>query len=439
MTNARPIAIETIPSHWDVLRAKTIFKSIDERSKEGTEELLSVSHLTGVTPRSEKNVTMFMAESYAGYKLCYPGDLVINSIWAWMSALGFSEYHGIISTVYSVYRLRNPAVFNYRYLDFLLRSELYACEYLVRSKGVWTSRLLLSDDAFFNIPIIVPPRREQDAIVAFLDEKLANIDRYIAAKQRLIDLLNEQKAAIINRAVTRGLDETVEMKESGVEWSGEVPAHWEATRLKFVAQVQTGLTLGKNYGGKKLETRPYLRVANVQTGYLNLLDVATLDLPSDEALKNELRLGDVLMTEGGDPDKLGRGCIWQGEIENCLHQNHIFAVRPDKGLLLPEYLVKLMASDHGRTYFQITAKQTTNLASTNSTTLRAFPLFLPDIGEQKMILNSLSQELADFDLAMENANREIELMQELRTTLIAEAVTGKLNVWKEGAPNGQTG
>ena len=134
------------------------------------------------------------------------------------------------------------------------------------------------------------------------------------------------------------------------------------------------------------------------------------------------------MTEGGDRDKLGRGCIWRGEIEDCLHQNHIFAVRANPVRLLPEFLVLLMASGHGRNYFEQTAKQTTNLASTNSTILRAFPLFLPDISEQRLLLDKVVDETTGLDQAINHAQREIALLHEYRTRLIADVVTGKVDV-----------
>jgi type I restriction enzyme, S subunit len=139
-----------IPSHWEEKRAKWYFDKVDERSETGDEELLSVSHITGVTPRSEKNVTMFQAESYVGHKLCKVGDLVINTMWAWMAALGVSQYDGIVSTAYGVYRPKSKDIFDSRYLDYLLRTKGYAGEYLCRSKGIWTSRLLLKGVFHFS-------------------------------------------------------------------------------------------------------------------------------------------------------------------------------------------------------------------------------------------------------------------------------------------------
>ncbi|WP_129677087.1 restriction endonuclease subunit S [Candidatus Chloroploca sp. Khr17] len=242
--------------------------------------------------------------------------------------------------------------------SFLLRaiqSRGVSIQYHIAANGV--TRYGLSQDAIKSVLVPIPSLEEQHRIAAFLTHIDRRVNRFIRAKRRMIALLNEQKQAIIHRAVTRGLDPDVKLKPSGVAWLGEVPEHWKATRLKYVAKVQTGITLGKSYGGIPLKNRPYLRVANVQDGYLDLKEITTVNVPASEIISYELRFGDVLMTEGGDIDKLGRGCIWRGEILGCLHQNHIFAVRADHSQLLPEFLILLMTSRHGRMYFQITAKK----------------------------------------------------------------------------------
>ena len=138
-----------IPVHWELQKNKQIYREIDQRSTTGEEELLSVSHLTGVTPRSEKEVNMFMAETLEGYKICEPGDLVINTMWAWMGALGTSEYSGLVSPSYNVYRLRESNSHTYTYLDHQYRTPGYICEIGRYSKGVWSSRLRLYPDEFF--------------------------------------------------------------------------------------------------------------------------------------------------------------------------------------------------------------------------------------------------------------------------------------------------
>ena len=150
-----------IPDHWAEKRGKFFFREIDERSQTGEEELLSVSHTTGVTPRSQKNVTMFKAESYVGHKLARPNDIVINTMWAWMSALGVSKDVGIVSPAYGVYRPLNDTDFLPAYLDYLLRTPMLRYEYICRSTGIRASRLRLYPDKFLDIVLPCPPREEQ--------------------------------------------------------------------------------------------------------------------------------------------------------------------------------------------------------------------------------------------------------------------------------------
>jgi type I restriction enzyme S subunit len=278
---------------------------------------------------------------------------------------------------------------------------------------------------------IVPSTIEQHAIAAFLDRETTKIDALVAKEERLIELLQEKRAALITRAVTKGLDPNVPMKDSGVEWLGEIPAYWETKPLKALSQLQTGLTLGKKYDGRGLTTRPYLRVANVQDGYLDLSDIAEIELPEADATRYELRAGDVLMTEGGDFDKLGRGYVWEGQVAECLHQNHIFAVRPRGDLLMPRYLVLVMSSSYGRAYFTATSKQSTNLASTNSTKLRNFPMLVPTVAEQCAITTFTDLQATRIDALIAKVRAAIETLSELRTSLISAAVTGKIDVREE--------
>ena len=289
-----------------------------------------------------------------------------------------------------------------------------------------------------RLVVPLPSLSEQADISRFLDHADRRIQRCIRAKEKLIALLEEQKQATIDQALTGQVDPRTgephaTYRQVQVMWLRTVPEHWRLVRLKEVAKVQTGLTLGKDYRNSVTVTRPYLRVANVQNGYLDLTKIKQIDVPLSEVRRSTLSNGDVLMTEGGDIDKLGRGCLWKDEVPGCLHQNHVFAVRCDRELLVPEFLVGLMRSRHGRAYFQLTAKQTTNLASTNSTTLRAFPILLPPVDEQLEVLDKVSEETRTIRTVMSRAVREIELVREYRTRLIADVVTGKLDVRKAAA------
>ncbi len=201
--------------------------------------------MTGVTPRSQKNVTMFKAASYAGHKLCRPGDIVINTMWAWMGALGESRHTGIVSPAYGVYRLHREGAFALGYLDYLLRTRAYISEYICQLTGIRSSRLRLYPDKFLRIPLLQPPIEEQQSIVGYLRAQDHEIAKLIRGKRRLIELLNEQKQTLIHRAVTRGLNPDIPLKPSGVDWLGDVPAHWEVRRLKSFAHVVLGKNLTK--------------------------------------------------------------------------------------------------------------------------------------------------------------------------------------------------
>jgi type I restriction enzyme S subunit len=162
----------------------------------------------------------------------------------------------------------------------------------------------VSEQFISDFPLALPTADEQRLVAAFLDHETTKIDALIAKKERLIELLQEKRAALISHAVTKGLDSKVPMKDSGVEWLGNIPEHWEMKRLKFLAQVHSGVAKGRDLGDKVTTELPYLRVANVQNGFLDLSDVATIVVGQDEVDRFSLQRGDVLMTEGGDYDKL---------------------------------------------------------------------------------------------------------------------------------------
>jgi type I restriction enzyme S subunit len=195
--------IGQIPSHWDVKRAKFLFQEIDERSVGGEEELLSVSHMTGVTPRSEKtNVYMFMAEDYSGSKLCRPNDLVFNIMWAWMGALGVSDRFGIVSPSYGVYRQLKEGTFNNWYLEHLLRSILYVAEYNKRSTGLHSSRLRLYSHMFFDMELGFPPREEQDEIERETKKHVSRAKAVITAVRSEIEKLTDLRSSLVASVVT---------------------------------------------------------------------------------------------------------------------------------------------------------------------------------------------------------------------------------------------
>lgn len=280
-----------------------------------------------------------------------------------------------------------------------------------------------------NIACVLPPLENQHLIACYLDSVYSDIEILIAKARSSIEEYKKLKQAVITQAVTKGVRGEREMKDSGIEWIGEIPVEWRKTQLRHCATIKSGITLGKNYSKDTvLIERPYLRVANVQGGYVDLNGLATIEVTPDEDLKYRLHSGDVLMTEGGDRDKLGRGCVWHGEIEPCLHQNHVFAVQTNDAVLLPEFLEYLTASDVGRSYFDVTAIKTTNLACTSSSKVLAFTIPLPPIEEQIEIVGFIKKRSLELNKLIMKKELLVQELERYKKSLIYEVVTGKREV-----------
>jgi type I restriction enzyme S subunit len=194
--------IGQIPAHWEAAKGLRYFHETDFRSVTGNEELLSVSHLTGVTPRSEKNITMFMAESYEGSKLCEVGDIAVNTMWAWMAALAVSRYRGLVSPSYSTYRQKKPKAFDSAYLDHLLRTEEYRSHYTIHSTGITSSRLRLYPHSFLRLKFLCPPLSEQVAIVKEVNSLRDKITKASGLFESQIQTLQTLRSTLIAHAVT---------------------------------------------------------------------------------------------------------------------------------------------------------------------------------------------------------------------------------------------
>ncbi len=408
--------LQRYPAHWVIKRGKAYLFCVDERSKNGKEELLTVSSARGVIPRRSAKVTMFKAESYAGHKLCWPGDLVINSLWAWGGGLGVSQHHGIISTAYSVYRSRPSAKINPRYLHELVRSSAFHWELQVRSKGVWISRLQLTDTSFLDAPIPLPPPAEQAAIVRFLDHWNGRLEKAIRSKRRVIALLQEQKQAIIHRAVTRGLDPNVKLKDSGIPWLGEIPEHWEVRRnmALFSLRVESGV-----------EGLPVLQVSLRSGITMEELDQfgRPKKLIADATKYKRVHQGDMAYNTMR---------MWQGAV----------GVSPCDGLVSPAYVVIAPRGGtvpefydyvfHTDLYKQQVNRQSTGIVSDRNRlywdSFKQMPnLVLPET-EQRDIISFILKETGGIDLVITRYEREITLLREYRTRLTADVVTGKLDV-----------
>lgn len=421
-----------VPEHWRVARAKTLLQAIDLRSESGTEELLTVSSARGVVPRASADVTMFKAASYVGYKLCWPDDLVINSLWAWAHGLGVSNQHGIVSTAYGVYRSRDVAKLNPGFVNSLVRSEPFNWELQIRSKGIWVSRLQLTDQAFLDAPFPLPPPAEQTAIVRFLDHATRRIGKAIRAKQKLVKLLEEEKQVIIHRAVTRGLDPNVRLKPSGVEWLGDVPEHWEVRQIGRFARVGNGSTPSRgNTSYWARGTYPWLNSGSVNSGVITRADQFVTGAALRECHLPKVAAGSVLVAITGQGKTRGKCATLL--IEATINQ-HIAFITPHKQdhvattdflryVLTASYAeLRRMSDDSGSTKGALTCED-----------LKHFRIAVPAVEAQQRIVEWIQSQTTRLEDAKDIADRHVGLLREYRTRLIADVVTGKLDVREAAA------
>lgn len=279
-----------------------------------------------------------------------------------------------------------------------------------------------------QLRVPLPPRQEQQRIADFLDAETTRIDHISSLRGLQRKNLDERAFAAVSEFVIPGI-----LTNS----SGATPWPWlpvadparPLVRLGYVCNLQSGLTVdSKRDLSGDVVTRPYLRVANVQADHVDLSSVNEITVPRSAAKRSTLRPGDVLLTEGGDLDKLGRGTVWRGELEGCLHQNHIFALRPEADRLDAEYLALMTQTLHGRCYFESTGSRTTNLASTNSSKIMSFPIPLPSIVEQRRVVVQVQRSLGEIYRLRSLLGRQTRLLSEHRQALITAAVTGQIDV-----------
>ena len=390
-----------VPAHWNVQRLKHLLQERDIRSADGSEQLLSVSQYTGVTQRKRvdgEDVPDTRAASLVGYKRVEHHDLVVNIMLAWNGSMGVSQFRGIASPAYCVYRFL--AGVNPWYFHYLLRSPIYKAYIKTASTGVVDSRLRLYTDDLYRLYAFVPPLPEQTAIVRYLDQADERIRRYVSSRERLIELLEEYRQAAIHHAVTRGLDPHVRLKPSGVEWLGDVPEHWEVRRLKTLCSMKSG----DGITAMSIEPTGEYPVygGNGLRGY-------TSDYTHDG---NYVLIGRQGALCGNI--HIARGQFWASE--------HAVVASLSTGYVLEWFAAILNVMDLNQ--YSIAAAQP-GLAVERVLNLS---LPVPPLQEQAHLARYIESETAAIDVAIDRARREIELLGEYRTRLIADVVTGKVDV-----------
>lgn len=414
-----------IPSHWKVKKIRHILSLANEKTKESGGELLSLSQYAGVTPKTDSNVGIRAAEDTTGYNIVHKGQFVMNIMLAWNGSYAVSEYDGIISPAYCVFDFTREC--DRRYYNYLLRMKVYSGAFKTESKGIIDSRLRLYPQYFKNFPLIVPPIEEQRSMATYLDKATAEIDRAIAQQQRMIDLLNERKQIIIQRAVTKGLDENVEMKNSGLNWLGQIPSHWELVRLGYSSWIRARL------GWRGLKANEYVDSGYVFLSAFNIVNnkmqwdnVNFINkFRYDESPEIKLKIGDILLVKDGAG--IGK-CARVDELPlGEATANGSLAFITPKPDLDYRYLHYFLICDSFKKYTELLL---TGMGVPHFTqgAMKKVKIPIPPINEQKRIVFHLDKEVGEFDLAIGRLEKQISFLQERKQIIISEVVTGKIKV-----------
>lgn len=354
-----------LPDGWTLHRFDQMAENVNERVLPADAEGLPYVGLEHLDSESLKIRRWGSTDEVEAQKLrFYTGDIIFGKRRYYQKKLAVADFDGICSAHAMVLRAKSDVVLS-EFLPFFMQSEMFFERAMAISVGSLSPTINWTALARQEFPL---PRLD-------VQRRIAEI---LWAIEESTNLWTEvlQRTVVTKNAYLAHVFDSNEVKEK----------NWTQMPLKKCAQIRTGIAKGKKYGTTKTVTLPYLSVANVQDGYLDLTEIKQIIVAEDEVERYSLQVGDVLMTEGGDFNKLGRGTVWSGQINPCLHQNHVFAVRVDATKILPAFLSLQASSPYGKAYFLKSSKQTTNLASVNAAQVGRFPVLIPTIIEQEQII-----------------------------------------------------
>lgn len=410
-----------IPAHWDEKPGFAAFREKQEKNSGMKEKrVLSLSY-GRIVIKPEDKLHGLVPESFETYQVVNPGDIIIRSTDLqndWNSLrVGLVRDLGIITSAYLCFK--SVGLLSQEYGFLLLHSYDLMKFFYGLGSGL---RQNLDFKDFKRLPFPVPPHNEQDAIVRFLDHASGRIERAIRAKKKLIGLLNEQKQAIIHRAVTRGLDPNVHLKPSGVEWLGDVPEHWGSSAVKCHYAIQLGKMLQNRPNEPADVEVPYLKAQHVQWFSVRATNAPKIWASPREIEQFGVRSGDLLVCEGGE----GGRCGLVGDVEpGYIIQNALHRVRPIDHSR-NDYLQYVMSAVATTGWFDAINNKAT-IAHFTREKFGSLKIPPPPLPEQAAIVEYLGNASAEIDAIIDRARREISLLREYRTRLIADVVTGKLD------------
>lgn len=418
-----------VPEHWQQKPIWSLFKRI-KRTNFPTERLLSVYRDYGVIPKDSRDDNHNRAsEDLTPYQLVCANDLVINKMKAWQGSIAISELRGIVSPAYYIYQPK--AEYHSKYIHFLIRSAYYIQSYKNYSKGIRVNQWDLEHEAFTHIDLLLPSLEEQQKIVAFLNTETARIDTLIAKQEKLIELLEEQRKSIISHAVTKGLNPNAPMKDSGVEWLGDVPEHWMTPSSKHLLEIP--ITDGPHETPNFVDDGvPFISAEAISKGKIDFdkkRGYITPELNAIYSKKYSPKIEDIYMVKSGATT--GKVAMVETTEEfNIWSPLAVF--RCNKNKVLPKFLLAVFNSSHFYDALVLNWSYGTQ-QNIGMGVLSNIEIPCPPLKEQAEIIQHLDAQNTKFDKLISTQSQLIEKLKEYRSSIISHAVTGKIDVREFGA------
>lgn len=415
--------IGAIPSHWSIKRAGFLLDELNERSTNGSEPLLSLSKIHGVVRRDSMAERGGQAESLVGYRKVSKGDIVLNRMQAANGLLAVSKIVGITSPDYAIYRIKDGAQALPDIVSALLQQVEYQGEIKRRVKGVMEGFIRLYSEDLFRLPVICAPLPEQHAIAAFLDEKCAKVDEAVRIKEEQIALLRERRQILIQQAVTRGLNPAAPMKDSGIDWIGQIPAHWEVKRLKHLGNAVIGLTYDPKDLCDEDEGTLVLRSSNLKSGKFVYGDGLNAYVRMRIPEKLRIRANDILIcSRNGSRDLIGKCALATHDDTGASFGAFTTVFRSE----MNRYIFQILNSEIFRMLAGSFLTATINQLTTSN--LNSISVPIPPPEERQALTEHLEGLNGEYDRAISFKEDQIAALKEYKTSLINAAVTGKIKV-----------
>lgn len=421
--------IGQIPKEWEVCQIRRVMKNRSERNLPNA-EVLSLYRDWGIVPKNSRddnhNVT---SEDTTNYKVVHKGDFVINKMKAWQGSMAVSDYDGIISPAYYVCEFVRTSVYK-RYIHHLLRNESYKTEYMRLSSGLRVGQWDLNIENFLRIPMILPSFSEQQKIADYLDKVCGEIDEMVALQETMIEELKAYKQSVITEAVTKGLNPNVSMRNSGIDWIGEIPEHWEAKKLKYIIDyIESGTSVNAGNVPAQINEFGVLKTSAVSKYVFDATENKTVVSEEMDKVSCPVRKNTIIVSRMNTPELVGACGYVENDYNNIFLPDRLWQVHFVDTVYVKYIWYALRGSNIRNYYSSLSVGSSSSMQNISQSQFSNGSIPIPcDVNEQRAIVSYLDTKCSEIDSLIALKQAKIEELKEYKKSVIYEYVTGKKEV-----------